>query len=101
MKYTENDINRIRRTFKNFNKKVRYNKTKTRGRGMLPQRVSASVFMDKYSDKSRKEMEKQLKLYQSFGSKDALDLVGNNRISKWEERYFVNNLIKTKKFYDK
>lgn len=101
MKYTENDINRIRRTFKNFNAKVRYNKTKTRGRGMLPQRVSASEFMDRYSDKSRKEMEKQLKLYQSFGSKDALELVGDNRISNWEHRYFVNNLNKTRNFYDK
>lgn len=100
MKYTENDINRIRRTFKNFNAKVRYNKTKTRGRGMLPRRVSASVFMDKYSDKSRKEMEKQLKLYQSFGSRDALDLVSDNRLSKWERNFFENNLEKTKDFYD-
>lgn len=100
MKYTEDDKNRIRRTAKNFNAKVRYNKFKTRGRGMLPRVLSAKVFMDKYSDKPRKEMEKQLKLYQSFGQRTALDRTDTSRVSKWEENYFKANLQKTKDFYD-
>lgn len=101
MKFTEDDKNRIRRTIRNFNAKDRYNKTKTRGRGMLPRRLSIKLFMDKYSDKPRQEMEKQLRLYQSFGRRDALDLVSSSsRISKWEKDYFKANLKKTLKFYD-
>lgn len=90
---------KIKRTVKNFNAKVRYNKTKTRGRGMLPYTISAKTLKDKYSDKSRAELEKQLKLYQSFGKRDALDK-STNRLSKWERFFFESNIEKTKKFYD-
>lgn len=100
IKYDKNLNDKIRRTVKNFNAKVRYNKTKTRGRGMLPTTISVQALKDKYSDKSRAELEKQLKLYQSFGQRDALDKT-ENRLSKWERQYFQANLAKTKEFYDK
>ena len=90
---------RVKRIAKNFNAKVRYNKTKTRGRGMLPRTISAKNLMDKYSDKSLEEFEKQLNLYQSFGQRTALDKT-TNRLSKWERNFFEANLEKTKKFYD-
>ena len=100
MKYTQNDLNNIRRTFKNFNAKVRYNKNKTRSKGMLPKAVKFSEFRDKYSDKSRREMEKQLKLYQSFGNRSSLKKASpDSRISKWELEYFKANESKTRQFY--
>lgn len=100
IRYDDNLNKRIQRTVKNFNAKVRYNKTKTRGRGMLPRTISAKQLKDKYSDKSRAELEKQLKLYQSFGKRDALDLSSNSRLSKWERNFFDANIEKTKQFYD-
>lgn len=97
----DNNLNRqIQRTVKNFNAKVRYNKTKTRGKGMLPRTISVKELKEKYSDKSRAELQKQLKLYQSFGQRDALERTGNSRLSKWEENYFKANLEKTKQFYE-
>lgn len=92
--------NLIKRTVKNFNAKVRYNKTKTRGKGMLPEKISAKDIKDKYSDKSRAELMNQLKLYQSFGKRDALDKT-TNRLSKWERDYFEANRSKTLDFYTK
>lgn len=91
--------NEIRRTVKNFNAKVRYNKTKTRGKGILPNTISAKALKEKYSDKSRAELINQLKLYQSFGQRDALNKT-DNRLSKWEKEYFETNLEKTRNFYD-
>ncbi|MBO7732982.1 MAG: hypothetical protein J6S67_10525 [Methanobrevibacter sp.] len=66
---------------------------------MLPQLISTREIKDKYSDKSIDELEKQLKLYQSFGKRDALNKT-TNRLSKWEKAYFEDNLEKTKQFYD-
>lgn len=95
------DLNkRMAKVVKNFNAKVRYNKTKTRGRGMLPRTISLKQLKDKYSDKPLAELEKQLKLYQSFGKRDALNKETDSRLSKWERNYFEANLDKTKKFYD-
>lgn len=98
----DNNLNqRLRKTVKNFNSKVRYNKTKTRGKGMLPRTISVQELKDKYSDKSRAELEKQLKIYQSFGNRNALNKsTENTRLSKWELNYFKKNLQKTKDFYD-
>ena len=90
---------RIARAVKNFNSKVRYNKYKTRGKGMLPRIIRTSEIKAKYSDKSRAELEKQLKLYESFGKRESLNKTAN-RLSKWERNYFETNLEKTKKFYD-
>ena len=100
MKFTEDDKNRIRRTVRNFNAKVRYNKTKTRGRGMLPRRISVQDLIDKYSDKSRTELNKQLRLYQSFGKRDALNISDDTRLSKWEMNYFKANRQKTIDFFE-
>lgn len=101
IRFDDKLMKEIQRTVKNFNSKQKYNKYKTRGKGMLPTRLSASTIKDKYSDKSRKELLKQLKLYQSFGERDALDITNTvSRISKWEFNYFKSNLAKTKKFYD-
>lgn len=92
----------IAKTVKNFNAKQRYNKTKTKNKGMLPARLSTKEIKAKYSDKSRAELLKQLKLYQSFAKRDALDKSSaNSRLSKWEADYFEANLEKTKEFYDK
>lgn len=92
---------RIKRVAKNFNRKRKYQSTKTRGKGDLPEPIYARKIMDKYSDKSRSELEKQLKLYQSFGQRDALDRVSSDsRISKWEYNFFKSNMDKTQKFYD-
>lgn len=100
MKYTENDLNRIRNTVRNFNAKQRYNKHKTKGKGMLPARLSVREIIAKYSDKPRSELNKQLKLYQSFGSRESLDLAENSRLSKWETNFFQANREKTIKFFD-
>lgn len=89
---------------KNFNAKRSYNKSRTRGRGMLPDKLSFKEFKARYSDKSNAEIEKQIKLYQSFGKRDALDLAfpeTNSRLSKWEANFFEANKNKTIKFYDK
>lgn len=95
-----NEISKIRN---NFNRKRSYNKSKTRRRGMLPEKFSAKDFSAKYSDKSRAEIRKQLNLYKSFGKHDALDLAYPNtgsRLSKWEAKFFEVNREKTRKFYD-
>lgn len=93
----------ISKRLSNFNAKKRYNKTKTRQRGMLPKTISIREFKAKYADKPREEIERQLKLYQEFGKRDALDLAfpeTGSRLSKWEANFFKQNLEKTKKFYD-
>lgn len=100
IKFDANLNKEIRRTVKNFNAKVRYNQTKTRGKGMLPKPISAQALKDKYSDKTRAELQRQLKLYQSFGERNALEKT-DSRLSKWERHYFEANLAKTKEFYDK
>ena len=95
------DLNkRMAKVVKNFNAKVRYNKTKTRGKGMLPRTISLKQLKDKYSDKPRADLEKQLKLYQSFGKRDALNKGTDSRLSKWEKEYFEANRAKTEKFYN-
>ena len=90
----------IIKTVRNFNAKVTYNKYKTRGKGMLPEKISVKDIKEKYSDKSRKELLKQLKLYQSFSNRDALKRSKESRLSEWEKEYFKVNLEKTKEFYD-
>ncbi len=89
------------RILKNFNKRVGYNKTKTRGRGILPDKVNIKQFKLRYSDKSAREIEKQLKLYASFNTKKGLEKSGDNRLSKWEKDFFKKNRKKTIEFYDK
>lgn len=89
------------RILRNFNNRVKYNKTKTRNRGMLPERVSIREFKERYSDKSIREIKKQLKLYASFNSKEGLRKLGTNRLSKWEREYFEKNRKKTIDFYEK
>lgn len=102
IRFDDNLNKEIQKSVKTFNSKVRYNKYKTRGKGMLPYTLSVKKIKDKYSDKSRAELLRQLKLYQSFGNRDALDLVSDNsRISKWELDYFKSNYEKTLDFYDK
>lgn len=88
-----------RRIFRNFTRKVRYNKTKTKGRGMLPKIQTFREFRKKYYDKPRSEIKKQLSLYESFGSRDALNRTGSSRLSKWERNYFRANREKVYKFY--
>ena len=103
VKYNDDLNKRMARTVRNLNAKDRYNKSKTRGRGMLPRTLSLKQLRDKYSDKPRAELEKQLKLYQSFGKRDSLDLAfpnTNSRMSKWERDYFESNRAKTEQFYD-
>lgn len=100
MKFTEDDKDRIRSTVRNFNAKVRYNKTKTRGRGMLPRKIYVRELLDKYSDKSKAELNNQLKLYQSFGKRDALNISEDTRLSKWERNYFKANRQKTINFFE-
>lgn len=101
VQYDEKLNAEINRTFYNFNRKVKRNKTKTRGKGMLPQIVDVRNWKDKYSDKSRREIEKQLKIYQSFGKRDALNKPTESRVSKWELKYFKANRNKTIEFYDR
>lgn len=96
-------MSNISKRVKNFNAKRRYNRSKTRKRGMLPEAISVRELKAKYSDKSRRELEKQLKLYESFGRRDALDLAfpeSESRLSKWEANYFKVNRDKTIKFFD-
>lgn len=91
---------RILRDVKNFNAKVRYNKTKTRGKGMLPRLISTRAIKDSYSDKSRAELVKQLKIFESYGNREAMQRASDNsRISKWELNYFKANRAKTEGFY--
>ena len=88
---------------KNFNAKRSYNRSKTRGKGMLPEKFSTKEFKARYSDKSKSEIRKQLRLYKSFGERDALNLAfpeTNSRLSKWEANFFKANREKTLKFYD-
>ena len=102
IRYDDNLNKRLLSSVKNFNAKVRYNKYKTRGKGMLPQTLSLKELKAKYSDKSRAELEKQLKLYQSFGSRESLQkATENSRISKWELNFFRTNYEKTFDFYNK
>ena len=99
IRFDENLNNRILRDVKNFNAKIRYNKTKTRGKGMLPRLLSTKEIKAKYSDKTRAELEKQLTLYESFGKRSALDKAEGSRLSKWEKDYFEQNKAKTQEFF--
>ena len=99
IRFDDNLNKRLLRDVKNFNNKVRYNKTKTRGKGMLPYKLSVKKIKDKYSDKTRAELEKQLKLYESFGTRESLNRASeNSRISNWELNYFKANQEKTFNF---
>lgn len=91
---------RTNKVFRNFNRKVKYNKYKTRGRGILPYTVTAKSFKEKYDDKPREEIIKQLELYEKFGERSALDKTEGNRLSKWERNFFEVNREKTRKFYE-
>ena len=96
----DNELNkRIYRTVKNFNQKVKYNKTKTRGKGMLPQRVTVKALKMKFSDKSRTALEKELSLLEDFSKRGSLNK-SDGRMSQWEYNYFKEHLPETKKFYD-
>ena len=100
IKFDDELNSEIRRTVRNFNAKVKRYKTRTRGKGMLPQKLYVSELKAKYSDKTRKELNRQLKLYQSFGNKTAMDkATSESRLSKWEQDYFKQNLAKTREFY--
>jgi len=93
----------VSRKLTNFNQKQRYNKSRTRKRGMLPRIRSVKTFKLMYSDKPKEEVERQLELYKEFGKRDALDLAfpeTDSRLSKWEAKYFDVNREKTRKFYD-
>lgn len=97
----DNELNkRIYRTVKNFNQKVKYNKTKTRGKGMLPRRVKVKDLKMKFSDKPRTALEKELSSLEAFSSRKALNK-SDGRMSQWEYNYFKQHLPETKKFYDK
>ncbi len=103
VRFDDNLNARINRVSKNVNAKNRYNKYKTRGKGILPRNLSAKQFKLKYSDKSREELFRQLKLYEDYGKRDALDLAypnSSSRLSKWEKNYFESNREKTRQFYD-
>lgn len=103
IRFDDNLNARIKRDVKNVNAKVRYNKFKTRGKGILPQTLSVKQLKLKYSDKPKEELIRQLKIYESFGRRDALDLAypnTNSRMSKWERNYFESNRDKTMQFYD-
>lgn len=101
VQYTDDLKKRMNKIVRAYNAKVRYNKTKTRGKGMLPRTIRLSNLMDKYSDKSKAELEKQLQLYQSFGERSSLNKANTeSRISQWELNFFKSNIEKTKKFYD-
>lgn len=100
IKFDDELNSEIRRTVRNFNAKVKRYKTRTRGKGMLPQKLYVSELKAKYSDKTRAELNRQLKLYQSFGNKTAMDkATSESRLSKWEQDYFKQNLAKTREFY--
>lgn len=101
IRYDDDLVKRIKRIARNVNRKNKYNKFKTRGKGMLAKDISARDIMDKYSDKSRKELEAQLSLYQEYGKRDSLNRAfEDSRISKWEYNYFKSNLEKTREFYN-
>ena len=99
IRYNDSLNKRMNKVVRNFNAKVRYNKTKTRGKGMLPQTIRVKELRDKYSDKTRDELEKQLKLYESFGNRSSLNKQSDSRISDWELNYFKANEAKTREFY--
>lgn len=90
----------LSRVVKNFNAKVIYHKHKTRGKGILPDKIKVSEIKAKYSDKNRFELEKQLKLYRAFGKRDSLNKAASNHLSEWEKNFFESNIKKTKAFYD-
>lgn len=101
VKFDEELNRRLLRVAKNFNQKVKYNKTKTRGRGILPDLLDVKEFKARYSDKSKDEIKKQLILYENFSKQNALDMaIPTSRLSRWERDYFLANMEKTKKFYD-
>lgn len=100
IRFDDNLKKRVQRIASNVNRKNKYNKFKTRGKGMLFENISASDIIAKYSDKSRKELERQLKLYKEYGKRDSLNLVSpDSRLSKWEYNFFKANMDKTKSFY--
>lgn len=93
--------NEINKVIQNYNAKVRYYKTRNKGMGMLPQKISIREFKRKYSDKTRKEVLRQLAIYQTL-SKKSLEKHGEeSRLSQWEYNYFVQNKAKTLSFYNK
>lgn len=100
VQYTDDLNKRMNKVVRAFNAKRRYNKTKTRRKGMIPSKLSFAKLRDKYSDKPKAELEKQLRLYESFGKRSSLNkLSPNSRISEWEYNYFKANEAKTREFY--
>lgn len=93
--------NEINKVFQNYNAKIRYYKTRTKGKGMLPQKISIREFKKKYSDKTRKEVLRQLDIYRTLSIKSLKKHGEESRLSQWEYNYFVRNRAKTLSFYDK
>lgn len=97
------DLNReIRRVFKNFNEKQRRDARK-KGRALAPERISVKAFKERFSDKSEKEIRRQLRIYEAYnkGGKKSLDFAGaGSRLSRWEASRFKVEIPKAISWYE-
>lgn len=99
----DDELNReIRRVAQNFNKK-RLRDIKKKNRAMVPEKVSVKKLKERFSDKSRSQLRKELNLLKSYteGRQNSLKFASNEGlVSNWEYNYIKSNLGVTKRWYD-
>lgn len=90
----------IYKTVRNFNRKIR--RLSSKGVRNLPEPISTRELKRNYQERGL--LNKQLKLYQAFGQRDALaeiETSGGVKLGKWELDYLKANRNAAIKFYER
>lgn len=90
----------IARVVRNFNRKR--DRAIKKGKRLVPPRVTVSDLKLRYE--TRKSLNRELRLLEKFGKRDALTEVenlGGAKAIKWEVEYLRSNLKYAKKFFDR
>lgn len=99
--YSAEDNQKIYRTVRNFNRKVK------RLQGKLPDKYIPDLISTreiKTNYKTRKQLRKQLRLLSEFGKRDAADIVkidSGSKTTKWEYEFLTKNTNDAIKFLEK
>lgn len=97
VRFSKEDNANIKRVVDRFNAKVRYHERL--GESNLPSKITIKFFKESF--KTRRELEKQLKIYSQFGKRSALkklDVPGAT-ITNWDKLVIEKNKDKAIEFY--
>lgn len=99
IKYSKKYNKEITRIVRNFNTKR--NRAIKKGKRLVPPQITVSDLKSRYEN--RRDLNRELRLLENFGKRDALTEVenlGGARAVKWEVQYLKANLKYAKEFFD-